>query len=176
MADMAESMEEFRGGPFTASILEAPGMAWWVVLVEAPGLLMGSDTLLLSFGMRRARDDLLNVSARKRGIASRQRLDRESLQIEISKSTNPDDAFCFGVSVPEESLWSCKLSVSTVSAEFGRGKRRSVRNVGVVGVFEDCGTDADTVGTMDTSHDAKGRFNRGLFGLGLLGGEIAVVL
>lgn len=55
---MAESMDEFRGGALTASILEAPGIAWDFVSIVPPGVLMGSDTLLLSFGMRRAEDEL----------------------------------------------------------------------------------------------------------------------
>ena len=59
MAEMAESMDEFLGAPFTFSILEDPGMAWEDEFVEVPsGFFTGSDTLLLSCVNRRGREDL----------------------------------------------------------------------------------------------------------------------
>lgn len=49
-------------------------------------------------------------------------------------------------------------------------------SLAVVGVFRDCEMGIDTAVSMEASYDAKRRLAGGLVGLGLLGGDIAVML
>lgn len=59
MEEMAESIDEFRGGAWTFSILNDPGVALTITFVGSPtGVFTGSETLLFSFGGWMGSEDL----------------------------------------------------------------------------------------------------------------------